>query len=266
MTAAELIELSDLNYAEAMRDLSRRAGGVVHDEDGLLLFAGGHPLPVLANGVMRTTSRVPAADVLARTRRFFATQGRGFTVLIRAHADADLAAAAQEAGLIALGEMPAMVLKSRLPDAVAPDGVALRRVTTAADVAAYGAVMGPAYATYGMPTDVLPAMLSSLETLCAPHIVAYVAWRDGTPLAGAMTVVTHGVAGVYWVGTIPEARGHGLAELCTRAAGNAGFDLGGRIAALQASPMGEPVYRRMGYVEVTRYPYLVQLDAPAPDA
>jgi len=262
MTAADLIELSDLNYAEAMRDLSRRAGGVVHDEEGLVLFAGGHPLPVLANGVMRTDSRLGAASVLARARRFFAAQRRGFTVLIRAHADGDLAAAAAEAGLLGLGEMPAMVLDRRLGDAVPSRGVELRRVTTAADVAAYGAVMSAAYATYGMPADVLPGMLNSLATLCAPHIVAFVAWLDGTPAAGAMTVVTHGVAGVYWVGTTPEARGRGLAELCTRAAGNAGFDLGGRIASLQASPMGEPVYRRMGYVEVTRYPYLVQMEPP----
>jgi hypothetical protein len=28
--------------------------------------------------------------------------------------------------------------------------------------------------------------------------------------------------------------------------------------------MGEPLYRRMGYVEVTRYPYLVQFTAPEP--
>ena len=77
-----------------------------------------------------------------------------------------------------------------------------------------------------------------------------------------MVIVTHGVAGVYWVGTAPGARGRGLAELCTRAAGNAGFDLGARVAALQASVMGEPVYRRMGYVEVTRYPSFVRMDAP----
>jgi predicted acetyltransferase len=79
-----------------------------------------------------------------------------------------------------------------------------------------------------------------------------------------MTIVTHGVAGAYWVGTAPEARGRGLAELCTRAAGNAGFDLGARVAALQASPMGEPVYRRMGYSEATRYPFCVRFEAPEP--
>ena len=85
----------------------------------------------------------------------------------------------------------------------------------------------------------------------------------GKAAAGAMVIVTHGVAGIYWVGTHPDARGKGLAELCTRAAGNAGFDLGARIAGLQASVMGEPVYRRMGYVEVTRYPTFVRMEPPA---
>src|SRR5439155_5804895 len=130
---------------------------------------------------------------------------------------------------------------------------------TAADAAAFGEVQGAAYATYGMPVEVAPATLASLDVLHAPHIVTFLALLDGRPVAGAMTIVTHGVAGIYWVGTIPEARGRGLAELCTRAAGNAGFDLGARIAALQASVMGEPVYRRMGYVEVTRYPLFAQL-------
>jgi ribosomal protein S18 acetylase RimI-like enzyme len=262
MTHDELVELSDLNYAEAMRDLSRRAGGAVLDEDGLLLFTGGHPLPVLANATMRTQRGLAAADVLARARAFFGARGRGFTVLVRAHADADLGDAAADAGLLAMGEMPAMVLQRRLADAVPPPGIDLRPVTTVEDVAAYGQVMGAAYATYGMPEDVLPAMLRTLDTLRAPHIIAFVARVDGKPVAGAMTVITHGVAGIYWVGTTPGARGRGLAELCTRAAGNAGFDLGARIAALQASPMGEPVYRRMGYVEVTRYPYLVQMEPP----
>jgi ribosomal protein S18 acetylase RimI-like enzyme len=253
------LERVDLNYLEAMRDLTRRAGGTVIDAEGLLLYAAPHPLPVLCNGVFRTDPRVSPLDVLRRARDFFGRRGRGFSVMLRAHLDADLREAAAAAGLVQMGDMPGMVLGRRLPEAVPPAGVVLRRVATAADVAAYAEVMSAAYATYGMPDDVMPALFARADALMGPHIVGYLAFCDGRPAAGAMTVVTHGVAGIYWVGTIPEARGRGLAELCTRAAGNAGMDLGARIAALQASPMGEPVYRRMGYVEVTRYPYLVEV-------
>jgi ribosomal protein S18 acetylase RimI-like enzyme len=255
-----LVELSDLNYAEATRELTRRAGGVVHDEDGLMLFAGPHWLPVLVNGVLRTDPKIPAADVLARARDFFTPRKRGYSIVIHAHRDMDLRAAVTD--LTQMGDSPAMVLDHRLPDATPPANVALRRVATEADAKAFAAVMGAAYATYGMPPDVTPAVLARLNVQQAPHIVTFLAELDGTPAAGAMVIVTHGVAGVYWVGTIPEARGHGLAELCTRAAGNAGFDMGARIAALQASVMGEPVYKRMGYVEVTRYPYFVQMRPP----
>jgi ribosomal protein S18 acetylase RimI-like enzyme len=263
MTSAELLEVSDLNYIEAIRELARRSGGVVHDQDGLMLYTSVHPFPVLSNGAFRTDATLSAADVLARARDFFARHERGYTIQIRAHADGDLRAAAEAAGLLQMGDLPGMVLDHRLPDAAPPSGVTLRRVATDADAAAFGEVMGVAYATYGMPPEVAVTNLSRLDVLRAPHIVTFLALLDGTPAAGAMTIVTHGVAGIYWVGTTPDARSRGLAELCTRAAGNAGFDQGARIAALQASVMGEPVYRRMGYVEVTRYPFLVQLTPPA---
>jgi hypothetical protein len=255
----ELIELCDLNFAEANRELSRRAGGAASDEDGLLLYAGNHPLPVLVNGAFRTARRLGADEVLARADAFFGARGRGHTVLCRAHADDDLAAAAAAAGMLASGNSPAMVLEQRLPDAAPAAGVVLRRVETDDDARAFGEVMGVAYGTYGMPEDCGPALVGTLDVLHAPHVVTMVALRDGVVAAGAMVIVTHGVAGVYWVGTTPAVRGGGLAELCTRAAGNAGFDLGARVAALQASVMGEPVYRRMGYVEVTRYPSFVRM-------
>lgn len=263
MDRHQLIELSDLNLAEAYRELTRRAGGTVLDEDGLFFYAGAHPLPVLVNGMMRTDQRLSAAEALARARRFFSSRGRGFTVQLRAHADADLHAAATTAGHTSFGEPPAMVLDHRLPDADPPRGVSLNVVRTADDVAAFAHVNGEAYATYGMPRDTTPALFARAEVLIGPHIVAVVARVDDVPAAAAMTIVTHRVAGIYWVGTVPAMRGRGLAELCTRAATNAGFDLGARIASLQASPMGEPVYRRMGYVEVTRYPQLVHLAPPA---
>lgn len=261
----ELIELSDLNFAEANRELARRAGGAVHDEDGMLLFAGNHPLPVLVNGAFRTggAEACDAASALAAADAFFGARGRGYSVLCRAHADVDLAGTAQAAGLQPFGNPPAMVLERRLPDSAPPPGVVLRRVETADDARAFGEVMGAAYATYGMPAECGPALAGTLDVLHAPHVAAFVAELDGTVAAGAMVIVTHGVAGVYWVGTRPEGRGKGLAELCTRAAGNAGFDLGARVAGLQASVMGEPIYRRMGYVEVTRYPSFVRMAPPS---
>ncbi len=259
MDRSHLIELSDLNLAESYRELARRGGGTVLDEDGLLLFAGAHPLPFLVNGVMRTGAGPPADEVLARASSFFGARARGFTVNVRAHADADLEAAATAAGYTRLGEPPAMVLERRLPDRDPPPGVTVRQVATPEDAAAFALVNGEAYATYGMPRDVTPVLFERLDVLRAPHIASFVARVGDAPAAAAMVIVTHAVAGIYWVGTRPEMRGRGLAELVTRTATNAGFDRGSRIASLQASVMGEPVYRRMGYVEVTRYPNLTRL-------
>ncbi len=259
---AALVELSDLNHLEANRELARRAGGVVVDEDGLTCWAGAHPLPVLANAVVRTDARVPGELVLERARRFFATHRRGFTVLLCGDADRDLAPVCESAGLVLMGDSPGMVLERRLPDASPPAGVAVRVVETDADAAEFARVNGEAYATYGMPADCAPVILGRLAVMRAPHIVSVLACVDGTAAAAAMVILTHGIGGVYWVGTTPAARGKGLAELCTRIVGNLAFDRGARLVVLQASRMGDPIYRRMGYREVTRYPYYVQFTAP----
>lgn len=256
----ELLEACDLNYAESLRELTRRGGGEVVDRGGLLFYAAAVPFPALQDGVMRTDARIGADEVLARAREFFAGRRRGFSVVLRSHVDEDLRVAAATAGMAQLGNAPGMVLDHRLAAAVAPTGVVLRRVRNAADATAFGAVMGAAYESLGFPPHLPPLIFARPEILIGPHVAAFLATVDDQPAAGAMTIVSHGVAGVYWVGTTPTARGRGLAELCTRAAGNAGFDLGARVAALQASTMGEPVYRRMGYVERTRYPFFVRFE------
>lgn len=255
MDRRALIELLDLNTFEFNRDFTRRGGGAVRDEDGLLLYAGAHPLPVLLNGAARTGPGLAPREAAARAIEFFRERGRGFTFWACLHADADLEPALAEAGLRAFGEdSPGMVLEHPLDDARAPAGVEIRRVRDAAGVRDVASVSAEAYATYGMPLDVAPAVFARPGTILAPHVAAFVAYaKDAAPIATAFTMVTHGVAGIYWVGTVPAARGRGLAEVVTRAAVNAGFDLGGRIAGLTASPMGAPVYRRMGFVEVTRY-------------
>ena len=266
MTRQELIELSDLSFAEASRELARRAGGTVEDRDGLLLLAGGTSLPVLFNAAFRFGPGVSGAEAIARADRFFGARKRGYTVMLRAHADdSDLEQAAVAAGMTPFGDTPAMFLDHRLADATPAQDVEIRRVETDDDAASFARVMGEAYATYGMPPQCADEAIGPLPVQCAPHIASFLALVGGEPSAGAMAILSHGIAGIYWVGTLPAARGRGLAELCTRVAGNWAFDRGAPLVTLQASVMGDPIYRRMGYFEVTRYPYLVRFEPPPAD-
>ena len=80
----------------------------------------------------------------------------------------------------------------------------------------------------------------------------YVARLDGRP-ACCLTMVREGPdAGVFLVGTIPEARGRGLARRLLLHALHAARGAGATVSTLQSSRLGYPVYRRLGYVELCR--------------
>jgi len=73
---------------------------------------------------------------------------------------------------------------------------------------------------------------------------------DGRAVVTATASISHGFVGVYCVATRAEARGRGYGEAATWAATLCRPDL---PATLQASPMGQPVYARMGYQVVTDF-------------
>lgn len=254
----DLLLVAALNHAESQRELTRRSGGTVLDEGGVLLFAPPHPTPELSNGVIRT-GRVSAAEVLSRARAFFGRRKRGYTVYTRAHADDDLRTACEAAHLHYMGDFPGMFVANRWPaDRPSARDVTIDEVRSSEDASDYARVMADAFSCTGMPADAAPALLPSLNVLRAPNIASVLIRLEGRPVAGAMVIVSHRVGGIYWVGTTPDARGRGLGPLATRAAVKLGFDRGALVATLQASPMGDPVYRRMGFTEFMRYPLYVQ--------
>ena len=71
-------------------------------------------------------------------------------------------------------------------------------------------------------------------------------------VAAAALFVGAGVAGIYNVCTVPEARGRGIAGAVTAAALDEGAARGCRLAVLGSSEMGYPVYRRLGFRDVSR--------------
>jgi hypothetical protein len=150
-------------------------------------------------------------------------------------------------------DAPEMIIEAPVPTKDAPDDVELRSVTDEVGVADFITVNTEAYATLGMPREVTGEAITRPDRLLTDYLETVVAYVDGEPMAAAQTLVSHGMAGVYWVGTREAGRGRGLGELVTTWVTNAGFAMGGRANSLQASRMGEPIYRRMGYEEVYRY-------------
>ncbi|MGH2548482.1 MAG: GNAT family N-acetyltransferase [Thermomicrobiales bacterium] len=93
-----------------------------------------------------------------------------------------------------------------------------------------------------------------------------VAWVDGAPIGTACAFLTrgfNGIAGIYDVGVLPDYRNRGIGKALTHAVCAWARDRGYRTAGLNATPMGEPVYRGLGFqslrwAQTWQYPLDVQ--------
>lgn len=251
----------DANLLESIREFGRwqEAGSVV-EEGGLLLVAGTTNFPAgFANCAARVDPELPASEVLDRSARFFRERERGYTLWIRGEADSDLESEGLERGMREVTDSPWMVLDSPLGAEPPPCDTEIRLVTDEAGVADALRINREAYESLGLPAAETDALYGVLSRVLRPGNLVYVAYVKGEAASTAMVLMTPNVAGIYWVGSRTAARGRGLAAACTRAASNAGFECGARVAALQASVLGEPIYRRLGYRTIARQKWLMAL-------
>lgn len=105
---------------------------------------------------------------------------------------------------------------------------------------------------FGAPLEAA-AFLAPASTLADDRCAWFLGYLDGDLAACGQLIRTAGVAGVYSIGVRERFRRRGLGTAITAAALVAGRDLGCSTGVLQASPMGGPVYDRMGFETVTQY-------------
>jgi ribosomal protein S18 acetylase RimI-like enzyme len=235
------------------------ADRVERHEDAL--FAATRSELLFLNGVMRASASGDAAALLERAKKFFFGLGRGFVVFTWPE-DPDLTAAAESAGLFpALEHYPEMVCTKRLR-------LLQQHVEPVEDMEGateYWSICDSAYPSIGFPPGLFASTFSPQDLLDRDGLEACVARDDGRAVGCALIYVVDGVGFVGWVASVPEARGRGFAAACTAWVTNRAFDLGADVTSLQASPMGEALYRRLGYEELFSYTLMGAMPPPSAD-
>ncbi len=108
----------------------------------------------------------------------------------------------------------------------------------------------------GSDDGVFAATFRRLASGSDPRLRLFGGWVDGRLVASAGLFSGAAVAGIVAVMTIPSMRGRGIGAAMTRATMDAARTLGFDTAILRASPMGEALYRRLGFREVGRIVHL----------
>lgn len=173
-------------------------------------------------------------------------------VAVRAADGAQFAPAAQARGFTVAEDSPFMVL-DRIPGSVPVSELQIRRASDLAEVRAHFELVSR---SFGTSMALIEVVISEAFLTDRAHL--FIGELDGVPVASSMLVVSDGAgvrcAGIYNVGTLEPHRRRGLGEVMTAHAAEIGRrDHGCAVATLQSSPMGYPVYERMGYREVTRW-------------
>jgi GNAT superfamily N-acetyltransferase len=105
---------------------------------------------------------------------------------------------------------------------------------------------------YPIPVEMKAHFLALLAGLGLDMPVCnYLGFLDGVPVATSNVYLGAGVAGVMFVATLPQARGHGLGGAVTLRPLYDAKELGYRIGILQSSQMGYPVYQKLGFQHLT---------------
>lgn len=221
------------------RTLVERVRGQIDVWDSAALFDTQSPVVFDNAAVLRRPNTAKELDELIDTAHIFFSEERPW-LLLSAWPLPNL----RRAGLQLMGHPPFMMRPPGAP--VGPravDGLEIREVTPA---------LVPVFAEtlergFGMPgtSDSPWAQPGAF----GPDLLGFVGYVDGEPVATSAAFLSHGVVDVEMVSCVESHRGKGIGEAMTWAATRADPD---RTAMLMASDLGQPIYRRMGYVTVSR--------------
>lgn len=255
----ELVPRCHANTVEDYRAFARVCrDGAIEEVPGLVLISTGDS-DSMGNPAFVTRAPEDPAGTIRRVGAFFAARRLPWILIAFPAATEALRGAAVDAGLRDEGAFPGMVLHPLPPRPPAlPKGFRVRRVDTLEQLEAMERTGSAVYGKPYLPPDP--------EWLRAPGVNLYLGYRGATPVSLGALIVAHRVAGIAYIGTLPEARRHGFAEAIVWRAVADGRASGCDAAYLWATPMGQSVYAGMGFRRLLDYHIWSAPHSPMPEA
>ena len=236
--------LAEDNMIRAALCWARAAeGGFVREDGAVVLTSVSAPMRPFNQIVVREP--VEDASLIRGLRDHFSGAGR-FRLRVREEVGLapDVVAGA---GLVRRGGIPSMALESPARQETGElDVLPVRDERTLLDH-----VRLVAEAFDWDPGDL--ATVFTDELLGDPAWLGWVGYISGEPVCTSHLLVDGETAGIYWVATAEQHRGRGFGTVITRSAVDEAARRGCHMVGLQASPLGKPVYERMGFRVVAEY-------------
>jgi ribosomal protein S18 acetylase RimI-like enzyme len=242
----------EANWVGVYRQLCAAVPGATTREiGGLALVATGVPIHAFNVG-MAFEPLADAPAVVSGAIGIFDGAEVPFLLIFRSGVDPAAEQAAADHGLPVLETFPGMALSPVPEDASSKaiaSGLDIREVADERTLADFHAVLA---AGFGLPLDAVAQVLGLdvLGSVAGGNFVGYAEDRPATVSVGWMEGRT---VGVFNVATLDDFRRRGFGEAMTWRAAAAGAESGAKVAVLQASEMGRPIYERMGFRTVASY-------------
>lgn len=242
----DLVGLERENFVACYRALAEAAPeGAVLDEPGTFAFVTKLPLPMFNGCIVTDPDR---AFGLGAALTWLAGLEVPYTLWVPAPAPAEVEALAAEHGLTPEPQpLPGMVLSPVPPSPVLPPGLVVERFDSSRADDFARVVVG-----LGLGEEAA-AQLTSPSFVGRANVDLFVGYLDGAPIATSVAVSSARAGGIVNVLTQEAARGQGVGTALTWAAVQAGVARGHDTVVLQATPMGLPVYKAMGFETVVEY-------------
>jgi GNAT superfamily N-acetyltransferase len=214
--------------------------------------------PFFQSAIVTRDAPGQEAQLVRETRDFFAAQGvPGFCWWFGQDVDwRPWEGALRAHGFSAAADPPGMALVlDELTEPDTPRGLVIVPVRDQEMLHEWGRTFGVGY---GLPPEMSAQFLLLIREV-GGAMQHYLAYLDGVPVATTSLFPAAGVAGIYDVATLPDARGRGIGAAVTVAALRDARTMGYHAAILQSSDMGFRVYQRLGFRHLCAMDHFVWL-------